>query len=69
MSCYECLRFQYWKENKMKITELELFKEIARNPEPLIVYGVLVCIIKEIIKRSEKNEIRRYKNGEASNRS
>lgn len=39
----------------MKITEIELLKEIAKDPEPLIIYGVCVCIVNVIIAKAYLN--------------
>ena len=40
----------------MKITEVELLKEVSRNPKPLLILGVVVSIARNINIRS--NEVR-----------
>jgi hypothetical protein len=37
-----------------RITEIELLKEIFVNPEPLIIYVVLINICENIVKNNQK---------------
>lgn len=39
----------------MKITEVELLKEISKNPEPMIVYFVLMNLITCVQRRYQES--------------
>ena len=43
----------------MQIKEIKLLKEIVKDPRPLIRFGVLISIVKNIqLKVREKDEIK-----------